>query len=96
MRTSKIVPSPILRLIELKIIKPEKVNKSDRYPTIGVNPKTGEWYAWNKTAFNMYRIGSKVPVGSCAYNEKRGAWVAETVEDAKQMAIDFAKNLAPK
>ena len=96
MKTSKIVPSPILALIKNEIIVPEKVNKNDRYPTIGVNPKTGEWYAWNKTAFNMYHIGSKVPVGSCAYNEKRGAWMAETVEDAKQMAKDFARNLAPK
>ena len=23
----------------------------------------------------------------------RGAWVAETIEDAKQMAIDYAKNV---
>lgn len=42
---------------------------------------------------NKYGIGSKVPKGSCAYKEERGAWTAETLADAKQMAEDFASNM---
>ena len=32
----------------------------------------------------------------CVYPEKwgKGEWVAETIEDAKQMAIDFARNIS--
>ncbi len=42
---------------------------------------------------NKYGIGSRVPRGSCAYKEERGEWTAETLEDAKQMAEDFASNM---
>jgi len=42
---------------------------------------------------NKYGIGSVVPVGSCAYKEERGPWTAKTLEDAKQMAEDFASNM---
>ncbi len=42
---------------------------------------------------NRYGIGSKVPKGSCAYKEERGPWTAETLDDAKQMANDFASNM---
>lgn len=43
---------------------------------------------------NAYGIGSRVPKGSCAYKEERGAWVAITLEDAEQMAKDFASNIS--
>ena len=42
---------------------------------------------------NAYGIGSRVPKGSCAYMEERGAWTAKTLEDAEQMAKDFATNM---
>ncbi len=42
---------------------------------------------------NKYGIGSRVPKGSCAYKEEHGEWTAETLEDAKQMAEDFASNM---
>ncbi len=42
---------------------------------------------------NKYGIGSTVPVGSCAFTEKRGAWTAKTLGDAEQMCKDFASNI---
>ncbi len=42
---------------------------------------------------NKYGIGSVVPKGSCAYKEERGEWTAKTLDDAKQMAEDFASNM---
>ncbi len=95
MRTRKATPLVIQKRINVGILKPEKVNPKDRYPTIGFDTQSNEWYAWNHQAYNAYHIGSKVPVGSCAYTKERGVWEAKTLEDAKQMAIDFARNLAP-
>jgi len=43
---------------------------------------------------NKYGIGSTVPKGSCAYKEERGPWTAKTLNDAEQMAEDFASNMA--
>ncbi len=42
---------------------------------------------------NYYGIGSTVPKGSCAYKEERGPWTAKTLNDAEQMAKDFASNM---
>ena len=94
MRTRKTVPLQIKTLIEQGVIVPEKVNKKDKYPTIGFDKGTKSWYAWNHKVYNYFHIGSRVNVGNCAYTEKHGAWVAKTMDDAKQMAIDFAKGVA--
>ena len=39
-----------------------------------------------------FGIGSRVKKGDCAYTGKE--WTAKSLEDAKQMAKDYAKNLS--
>lgn len=43
---------------------------------------------------NRYGIGSRVNKGDCAYVPERGEWKATTLEDARQMAEDFAANIS--
>jgi len=94
MRTRKDKPASIHEAIRRRLIVPEKANSRDRYPTIGYCLSQQAWYGWNATAFNKFCIGSQVKVGNCAYNQERGAWTAETLEDAKEMAKDFARGVA--
>ena len=59
--------------------------------------KLGVWvrYTYNDKVPNEEMRGQISGV-FCAYPEKygKGEWVAETIEDAKQMAIDFARNIS--
>lgn len=51
------------------------------------------YYGWSR-GFYGFKIGSEVKKGDCAYIEKKGRWKAKTLKDARQMAIDYAENLA--
>ena len=59
--------------------------------------KLGVWvrYTYNDKVPNEEMRGQISGV-FCEYPEKygKGEWVAETIEDAKQMAIDFARNIS--
>lgn len=94
MKTGKAMPKYIRGLVDAGTIKPMRANKGDKYPTIGFDEKEQRWYAWNAKVWNAFGVGSAVRVGNCAYTEERGAWIAGTVDDAKQMAIDFARGVA--
>lgn len=61
--------------------------------SIGFSEKEQKWYGWSHRAIYGFGIGSKVKKGDCAYTEERGEWTAKTLEDAKQMAMDFAKGV---
>jgi len=56
---------------------------------VGFSPKENKWYGWSHRAIYGFTIGSTCIKGSTHYTEERGEWVAKTMEDAKQMAIDF-------
>ena len=59
--------------------------------------KLGVWvrYTYNDKVPNEEMRG-QISGMFCEYPEKwgKGEWVAETIEDAKQMAIDFARNIS--
>ena len=61
--------------------------------TVKFLPKEGVYLAKCGNKSNRYGVGSVVPEGSCAYKEERGPWTARTLEDAKQMAVDFVSNM---
>ncbi len=71
-------------------------------PTLGFNKAAGKWYGWYHTSnvfvINGFTIGSGVRTGNCAYiplaDGGHGAWTARTLADARQMAVDFAANVA--
>lgn len=62
--------------------------------SIGYNENTDTWYGWSHRAIYGFKVGSEVKEGDCGFNTKKGAWKAKTIEDAKQMATDFAKSVS--
>ena len=56
--------------------------------SIGFSEKEQKWYGWSHRAIYGFGIGSKVKKGDCGYKGK--TWTAKTLDDAKQMAKDFA------
>jgi hypothetical protein len=62
--------------------------------SVGYSPKERKWYGWSHRAKYGFGVGSTVKKGDIAYKEKKGEWTAKTLEDAKQMAIDFAENIS--
>lgn len=67
---------------------------SGKVCNIGFNPDENKWYGWSHRAIYGFGIGSKVKKGDCGYNSNKGAWTAKTLGDAKQMAINFAKDVS--
>lgn len=57
--------------------------------SIGFSEKEQKWYGWSHRAIYGFGIGSKVKKGDCGYKGKEKT--AKTLDDAKQMAKDFAK-----
>lgn len=94
MKTFSKRPPVIKVLVNAGRLETEKVNPEDRYAAIGYDKATNSWYAWNSRVYNCFHVGSRVNPGNCAYIKERGAWMAQTIEDAKQMAIDFARGVA--
>lgn len=60
--------------------------------SIGFSEKEQKWYGWSHRAIYGFGIGSKVKKGDCGYKGK--AWTAKTLDDAKQMAKDFADGVS--
>ena len=57
---------------------------------VGFSPKDNKWYGWSHRAIYGFGIGSECKKGDCHYvGSTPGEWIAKTMEDAKQMAIDF-------
>lgn len=87
-------PRDAYRLCVKRGIQPEKRDPEHGVCSIGFSVKDGKWYGWSHRAIFGFKIGSKVWKGHCAYTPRRhggrGAWVAKTVADARQMACDFA------
>ena len=65
-----------------------KVYKS----SIGFSEKEQKWYGWSHRAIYGFGVGSKVKKGDCGYKGK--TWTAKTLDDAKQMAKDFADGVS--
>jgi len=59
---------------------------------IGFSPKGNAWYGWSHRAIFGFTVGHKVTYEQCGY--KGEEWTAKTLEDAKQMAIDFAEGVS--
>lgn len=56
--------------------------------SIGFSFKEGKWFGWSHRAICGFKIGSTCRKGDVHYQGVK--WTAETIHDAKQMAIDFA------
>ena len=90
-------------------IKPEKVNPKHNVCSIGFCEKEQKWYGWSHRAFYGFGIGDVVKEGDCCaesgwtkdylaeHPEEDMSlpigFKAETLEDAKRMAIAFAESV---
>ena len=61
--------------------------------SIGWCEKDHKWYGWSHRAIYGFGIGSKIKKGDSGYSPKKGEWISETLDDAKQMACDFAESV---
>ncbi len=75
-------------------VLPEKSADSHNVASIGKSDKDDKWYGWSHRAIYGFSIGETCKEGDCGYTPQKGEWEAKTEEDAKQMAIDFAKGVS--
>ena len=75
-------------------IVPELSREDHSVASIGKSTKDGKWYGWSHRAIYGFEPGSTCKEGDCHYTPDRGEWTAETDEDARQMAIDFAESVS--
>lgn len=81
-------------LCETLGIAPEVSKTGHSVCSIGFSEKDGKWYGWSHRAHFGFKAGDTVKPGDCAFTDERGTWTAQTQEDAKQMAKDFAESVS--
>ncbi len=102
-------PKTAHRLIVIKGIVPETIDTHDRTCSIGFCGKEQKWYGWSHRAMYGFGINDVVKKGDCTatsgwtdeYLTDRPdddlslpiGFKAETMEDAKRMAIAFADSV---
>lgn len=52
-----------------------------------------QWWGWSHRAMSSYSVGSRVNNGDIGYALGRGEWTAQTLDDAKTMAVNFAQEV---
>lgn len=88
----------------------QKANPKDNVCSIGFNEKEQKWYGWSHRAISAFGIGNKIKEGDCTnssgfteeYLECHPeedislpvGYTAETLEDAKWMAVVFAGSVS--
>lgn len=73
-------------------IIPEKAAKDHNVASIGFCPKEQKWYGWSHRAIHGFGIGDEGEEWLPDATIKKGK--AETLDDAKQMAIAFADSVS--
>lgn len=61
---------------------------------VGFSPTEKKWWGWSHRAAYGFGIGDKTKKGDAGYIPSKGAWTAKTLNDAKQMAKDFAEGVS--
>lgn len=98
------------RLCVIRGIKPELIQKDHNVCSIGFSEKDGKWYGWSHRAIYGFEIGNMVKEGDCTASSGWTdeylkdhpeedlslpiGFRAETIEDAKIMAIAFANSVS--
>ena len=87
-------PKTARDLVVKRGIKPEKSDPRNCVCSIGFCQKQQKYFGWSHRAIFGFGIGSTVKEGDCGYVPEKGEWTAKTLDDAKQMAIDFAQGVS--
>lgn len=76
-------------------IKGEKINSSHAVNSIGKSEVDGAWWGWSHRACYGFKVGDTVKAGSIG-NDHEGSkdFVIDTEDQAKEMAIKYAKDVA--
>ena len=87
-------------------IKPEKSRPEHGVCSIGFCEREQKWYGWSHRAIFGFGVGSSVTQGVAVTHGElfslepwparwgRGEWTARTLDDARQMAVDFAAGVS--
>jgi hypothetical protein len=76
------------------ITKIQKSKPDHKVSSIGFNEKENKWYGWSHRAIHGFGIQSESLEFFPDEEDKKPIWIACTLEDAKQMAIDFAESVS--
>lgn len=75
-------------------IKPERRKPDSSVCSIGFSEKKGKWYGWSHRAIYGFKVGDVVKKGHVGAEYMKIGFVAKTMEDAKKMAIAFARGVS--
>ena len=90
--------------IQMGLTRLQKAKQNDFACSVGFSESEQRWYAWKGSDTKSFGIGSEVKECDTGYfestleywNDKptgRGAWTANTLDCAKQMALDYLEGL---
>lgn len=77
-----------------KGILPEAKRDDSNVCSIGYSHKDQKWYGWSHRAMHGFAIGDTIKAGDCAAESLPIGFKAETIEDAKKMAVAFADSVS--
>lgn len=75
-------------------IKPEKISAGRNVCSIGFCEKEQKWYGWSHRAIYGFKVGDVQEKGSAGEQYLKPGFKAKTLEDAKKMAIAFARGVS--
>ena len=103
-------PKSAYRLCQKRGIKPERASDARKVCSIGFSEQTGKWYGWSHRAICGFAIGDVVKEGDCtassgltdeylaAHPDEDTSlpigFTAETLDDAKKLAVAFAESVS--
>lgn len=60
--------------------------------SVGKSEGTGTWYGWSHRAVSSFKVGDKVSADCCG--NTKGEYTIKTDDEARQTAINFAKDIS--
>ncbi len=86
-------PGMAKEICDKRGIKPQMRTPHSSCCTIGYCPKDKSWVGWSHRTIHGFKVGDIVEKGSILRNYLPAGFEAKTLEDAKQMAINFADSV---
>lgn len=88
---------PMVRFQDWLLISPEKTESHNSVPTFGKSEADGRWYGWSHRAIASFKEGDKVVAKDYIgrdYIKKEPPFTIKSDEEAREMAIAFAREVA--
>ena len=75
-------------------IAPEKIDADHNVCSIGFSERAQKWYGWSHRALCGFVVGDAVKRGDCTAEYMSVGFTAQTLDDARQMAVAFARSVS--